>query len=171
MESRPDPQSRIIIRVHEVWQDEYEMVERAWFSHCGYADDYDWTYDHSIYLGGVDGSRFHIIIDMNSSKSPDRQLDTVTHQIYRFRKQQLPNSMPYVYYIVPPSEKLTPEFQEIRSSKSQGAATIVRCCAQLQRRNTLGRPKACDRQYKLSGDSTILRRDISPRSHGSTVFC
>ena len=74
---------RIIIRAHECWHDKHKDVVQAWFRRCGYEEDYDWTSHHHVHLSGVNGERFHVIIDMEKNLAGNSRLDEIPHEIYR----------------------------------------------------------------------------------------
>ncbi|KAK5203194.1 hypothetical protein LTR96_010965 [Exophiala xenobiotica] len=81
---------RVIIRVHEHWHDDHQKITQDWFHFAGYSsseEEYDWTTDHYVHLGGVNDRRFHVIIDMEKNGCcTASQPEEIALEFYRLRK-------------------------------------------------------------------------------------
>ena len=62
---------RVVIRAHEHWHDEHEIIFQDSFHSAGYsktAEFYDWTTNHYVHRGGgVNGGQFHFVNDMEKN--------------------------------------------------------------------------------------------------------
>jgi hypothetical protein len=93
MTSVPPPTKaakRVIIRAHEYHYDNYQIIVQDWFQSSGYSQKgemYDWTLYHYVHLGGLNGGRFHLVIDMKKHHchSPLRTAN-MPLEVYRLRK-------------------------------------------------------------------------------------
>jgi hypothetical protein len=58
---------RVVLCVHEYYQDEYESICSRLVQFCGYSaegETYDWVADHYVHLGGANDGPFHLTVDM-----------------------------------------------------------------------------------------------------------
>lgn len=88
--STPTPK-RVVVRAHEHWYDEYQSITQDWFRWAGYSTSgevYDWTTHHYVHLGGLNGGRFHLIIDIGANACTSPQMESLPIEIYRLRKPQ-----------------------------------------------------------------------------------
>src|SRR5271163_803412 len=81
---------RVIIRAHEYWHDSYEQIIQDWFTYSGFIlkdEVYQWAPRHYVHLGGVNGGRFHLIIDMEKDGLQDPQARDIPYEVYRYHKR------------------------------------------------------------------------------------